>query len=144
MKINVWFFVNFFSLLFWRLNDLVLSFPCEEFLTFFYFFDDFIYRCQKLVEEWIGALVFYATDVSEGKQWTSRWLVLFLIDPCFYLLFVLFLKLIVLTVGDHVFIAIGTSFDSGSEDLSSTSFAFRKEVDKWPKDSLSTRRYQMF
>ena len=47
-----------------------------------------------------------------------------------YLPLVLFLKPIVLTIGDLVFIAIGTIYDIGSKFLSSTLPTFQKEIDE--------------
>ena len=65
-----------------RLNELILPLPSHKSAEHFsfLFFNNFIYRCQKSVEEWFGALVFYAVDVLEGKQWASQWLVLFFTD----------------------------------------------------------------
>ena len=47
-----------------------------------------------------------------------------------YLPLVLFLKHIVLTVSDLVFITIGMIYDIGSKFLSSTLPMFRKEIDE--------------
>ena len=62
-----------------RTDELILPLPSHKSIEnfSFWFFNDFIYRCRKLFEYWVGALVLYAADVAEGKRWTM----LFLTDP---------------------------------------------------------------
>ena len=83
----------------------------------------------------IGSIVNCLSDVAEVERFTLLE-VLLSSSPirrncgCFCLPFVLFFKPIVLTVGDFVFIAIGTIYDIGSEYLSSTPPLFQKENDE--------------
>ena len=50
---------------------------------------DFLYRCRRSFEQWIGIVVLYAAAIAEGKLRMSRWTVMFFADG-FYLLCLFF------------------------------------------------------
>ena len=41
---------------------------------------DFLYRCRRSFEQWIGAVVVYPATVAEDKFWMSWWEVMFFSD----------------------------------------------------------------
>ena len=89
-----------FSLLFRRLNDLVLSFPCEEFLTFFIF--RWFYLSLSKVSWRMNRGISILCNWSFGRKTMN----VPMISPVFhryasYPLFY-FSKLFILTVGDFV------------------------------------------